>query len=724
MAVSTLNTSQRRVLYGLNVVVAGALSLFVLCFLVWGANRLDWRTDISSRRISSLSPRTEKLLANLNQTLTITGIYTVVSEYDEVAQRRQAAVRDLLDLYETAGRGRVTAQVIDPLKDQGRLEQLEARLKSKPVFAEHIRENREALEEFKKVNVQIQQLATNETEILKRFIQSDPKLNAVRNLLIVVNILQKLDGDCRSLAKEVDELLVRKQPQYGNAIPPLREELAAARGSIQEVGQWMTSEGLQIEGLADELKTFFEEANTRRQPVVDAITALLERMENLKPGQLDEAYNELSRYPTSPPILVETENDARVVSFEDTWPFKSEPGRTGDGPDPQRDFAGEAAVSSAILQLTEKARTGVVFVRFGGEPLLRPDFSNVNLMMQQLPTAPYIRLNETLQKNNFVTAEWNLEVEKQTPTVPDAARTVYVVFPPSPPVQTNPMQPPPSPGISEDDKRILFDAIRQSGMAIFMGGWAAPAGPLAGPGGAYAYNEYLGMEWGIEVRATHLAVHFLPNPQKPGYWVPATREVLPIGSDMIRFTDHPIAAPLASSPVGLRAVAPLSIASKLPEGVKVRELAYIPETDDLWATPDPIAMVTELRRDMGVRPKATDVKPPFPVAVAASKPDQRVVVFGSETFAADEVALQLMIDFASGRLYQANPANTDLFINSLHWLTQDAGRIAIGPRTSDVPRLDKLRPGPALTFWRVFLVAIWPACALLVGAGVWLMRRR
>ena len=53
-----------------------------------------------------------------------------------------------------------------------------------------------------------------------------------------------------------------------------------------------------------------------------------------------------------------------------------------------------------------------------------------------------------------------------------------------------------------------------------------------------------------------------------------------------------------------------------------------------------------------------------------------------------------------------------------------ADRIAVGPRRSDVPRLDKLTEGGMAQFCRVLLVGIWPGLALLAGAGVWLLRRR
>lgn len=73
-----------------------------------------------------------------------------------------------------------------------------------------------------------------------------------------------------------------------------------------------------------------------------------------------------------------------------------------------------------------------------------------------------------------------------------------------------------------------------------------------------------------------------------------------------------------------------------------------------------------------------------------------------------------------GSLY---PANSDLLINALHWLTGEADRIAVGPRRAELPRLSNLRESTAAALPWV-LVGVWPAVALVVGLGVWFVRRR
>jgi hypothetical protein len=102
-----------------------------------------------------------------------------------------------------------------------------------------------------------------------------------------------------------------------------------------------------------------------------------------------------------------------------------------------------------------------------------------------------------------------------------------------------------------------------------------------------------------------------------------------------------------------------------------------------------------------------------------------VVVFGSQVFAADEVAQANAVQQVGNHYVvgPAYPANADLFINALHWLTGEADRIAVGPRRGDLPRLSGLNETWAgILPW--FLVGVWPALALVAGVGMWVVRRR
>jgi hypothetical protein len=729
MAVSTpITATQRRLLYGANVAVAAVLVVVVVGIAVWLAGQYGGRADLTSSRVNSLSSRTVGLLGGLDQDISITGLYTVLSEYQQYAQKRQDHVRDLLDLYESFGRGHIATAMIDPMKERGKVDELLERLRAKPAYKDEAAPHEQALGKFPELNKAISGLADGDLAKFRSFAEADERMKRVREFVIVANNLGLLGREAQGVAADVEELLADDVPRYGRAVGRVREYLRQVQTSLQDAQRWMSGDGAALPDLLPDVQASFQGASERYQPVLDRVAALLTETEDLKQVKLEEVYDTLSRWSSQPPILVETETEARVLSLNDVWPYRAGGGPTPPDGDP-RDFAGEQAVSSAILQLTQKEKTAIVFTRFGGDSPIRPDFSRMNRMMMDIPRAPCQMLNAQLEKANFVTEDWDVATQNEPPKVEDAGRTIYVIFPPEPPPQPNPMQPSPQAGITDAQKQAVLDAVNESGMAIFLAGWSQPTARFMRTGPPYEYGDYLRSTWGIDVRDQYLALEFSEAPQRQGLKGPANRNPLILDTKVVQFTNHDIARPLRALEGAFIAAAPLEILTgdAKPAGVEVGVIAEVKRTEDVWAVADVMRLQEDLQKRFGTTRHEDDIAAPFPVAVAATKEGgQKVVVFGSEQFAADDIAQSQSVMLSSQGLqaYMNFPANTDLFINALHWLTGEADRIAIGPRQSDVPRLDKLTEGGMAQFCRVLLVGIWPGLALLAGAGVWLLRRR
>ena len=353
----------------------------------------------------------------------------------------------------------------------------------------------------------------------------------------------------------------------------------------------------------------------------------------------------------------------------------------------------------------------------------------MNMMTRQMPTAPYQKLARLLEKANFVTADWNVQQTKTPPEVEDANRRIYIVFPPEPPPRPNPMQPPTEAGMSPQDRQIVLDAIKQSGMAIFLAGWTPPQSPMPGAQEVYEYGEYLEKNWGVRVENNFVALEFTPDLNKPGWWAPASREPRLLTTDkVVRFTNHPIGKPLQADRAGFLMVAPLEILTgeDLSEGVTVEPIAEVAESDDVWACGDLRRLDEQWKRDRGFKRDPADIAAPFDIAVAATNKDgqksRRVRQRGVRVrWMAQASGLRQAGDtLVLGLVY---PANADLLVNTVHWLTGEADRIAVGPRSGELPVLNKLdAKWAARVPW--FLVLIWPAVGLLAGVGVWLVRRR
>lgn len=728
----TMDAPQRRMVFGLNVVLQAVIVAALVVAVIWVAGRLAPRlsawADWTGTGRNSLSSRSVKLVRNLDENVRITAVFAEPDKRDTLGQRRQRQLQDLLNLYDSVGGARISTFMLDPSLQKKETDELLARLLELPAYRDEARPHQEALESFKDVNAQIRNLAAEEYRQLEQLMQADPQLVQDRNLSIVQNNVRQLVRGTEDIEKSIAELQAAEIPQFGQAMRDVREYLTNVELLLTSASSWMNGEGLATPGLTPGLRDFFADSTKRYEPALTSIRGLQERTKDLEDVKIEEIYSNLTRWRTGAPVLVESEREAKVIPSWELWKFPSDQNMPVGPEGEEQIFAGEAAISSAILQLTQAEKTAVIFTRFGGEPLLKVDFTGIDpMMLRELPRAPYGQLSQMLEKANFVTAEWDVAQEKTPPAVEGASRRIYVMFPPVPPPRPNPRQPSPTPSMSAEDRQLVLGAIGESGMAIFLAGWQPPEMPMPGATGDYQYAEYLKSTWGIEVLYDYLTLHFMPHPDEANLWVPAGRRPELLTTDeVVRFTEHPIGGPLATERAGFLLVAPLAMASEPPEGVTVAPVATVRETEDVWAINDLPRLENEFKRSQGTRPTETSRRAPFPIALAAEKQGGgKVVVFASEHFASDNLAQ------ASGLRQKGNalllglmyPANGDLFMNALHWLTGEADRIAVGPRSGELPRLGDLREATASRLpW--LLVGVWPALALVAGIGVWMVRRR
>jgi hypothetical protein len=723
------SVARRRVVYGANAVLQIVLVILVVVGAVYLSQRYKRQADLTRSGVNSLSPRTTAMLRSLPENVTITGIYTVLSEYDTRAQKRRDTVRDLLALYESAGRGKVTANLVDPMKDRVQLPALLRRLRDKPAYKDEAKKHEEALQSFPALNKEIADVIGPQAADADRLLNSDPTLNRT----VVVDLSLRL----RNLARRGDEIMSTIQelqkaeiPRYGQAVEEARKHIESVEKFFRDVADYV--QNASPEKVPPAALDFVQKASQAYQALLPKLTDFTTRAQGLKRVELEELSDQLDRWANAPPILVETPDKAQIVAFNEVWPYRTDQNAPPPPDGDEREFAGEQATSSAILKLTQKEKTALIFTRFGGQSPITPDFSQMNMNMRQMPRAPYGALNDLLLKENFVTLDWDVATQKTPPKPEDAARLVYVVFPAAPPPQQDPRRQTPPPSMSPADVKIVTDAVNAAAGAIFLAAWTPPISPVPGMGeGKYDYGEYLSSMWGIQVENAYLTLSFAPSPENPKLFIPTrdTQRAI-IDSPVLQFTDQPIAKPLHTAPGGINESCPLKLAAgdKAPAGVTAEPVALIRDTNDVWAIKDIMRLNEDFRSNKGTYRRDDDIAAPFPVAVAAKNDkDQRLVVFASAGFVSNQV-----LDTPGGivllgggfQTVPAYPANPDLFINAAYWVTNDAGRISIGAQRADAPRLSKLKDDRWLTFWHVFLVGIWPGMALVVGGGVWLFRRR
>jgi hypothetical protein len=743
MAVDTgTRAGRRRFVYGANVVIQVVLVALVVVGVIYLAQRYKRQADLTRTGINSLGDRTLQLVRHLPEDVRITALYPLIDEnLDKYSKKRHDTVNDLLTLYESTSRGKITVAMLDPLKDKLQLPPLLKRLRDKPAYKNQAAEHVKLLGEFEPLRTKIAAFLDEQLRGAEALAAGEgAKPTVISEIRGELTRLRKRGDDA---ARAIQQLQAEDIPRYAQAVEEARKYLETASSYLQAVADWVQNKAPADRNLKPEGLTYLQALREQSQPLMTEIGAFTPRTQGLKPVELEEISGQLSRWTSAPPILVETNERAQIVPFADVWPYRTEP---VPGQQDEHEFAGERAVSSAILKLTQKEKTAVVFTRFGGVSPITPDFSQMNMNMRQMPRAPYGALNDLLGKENFVTQDWDVSKDKQPPQVEDAVRTIYVVFPPAPPPQPDPRRPtPPPPGMTPEDIKLVTGAIEKAGMGVFLVGWQPPEGGQMGltADSKYDYAQYLTSTWGIDPLFNYVVLGFSPSPDNPQLFIPTqeTQRAI-IDTPIVSFTSHAIGQPLAATNTAFDVTCPLRTvpSDKLPAGVKIEPVAVVKATSDVWALKDIMRLNQDFRTQKGTFRREDDVAPPFAVVLAAEKSatptsapssapaaGQRIVVFASQTFVNNsmlEMPGGIMVTGAGLQSYAAYPGNADLFLNALHWLTNDAERISVSAQKAELPRLTRLKNDGWLTFWRVFLVGTWPGLVLVVGGCVWLFRRR
>jgi hypothetical protein len=378
----------------------------------------------------------------------------------------------------------------------------------------------------------------------------------------------------------------------------------------------------------------------------------------------------------------------------------------------KRGFKGEQELTSAILRVTHKEQTAVVFVRYGGPPLF---FGG---MPGQQQGAPYMLVKEQLEDANFMVEEWDLKTTDDPPKLePVPTRTIFIVLRPEPPPRDPMGRPAQEPPFSDVDREALLKAMGANGRAIFVAGWApGPFGPIPG---TYEYNDYLKGTWGIHVETDTLLLEVIAvEPGKFG----ATRESLNVSN--LETVSHPIVANPLAQDIVFPFAAPLTLSDPAPEGVKFERLIEAPRREDMWGIKDLTKYQEQLQTQDYLTRVETDALGPFVVAVAAAKGDSKIVVVSSKEFAVDGVAFarQMMVTSEGFVLRARNAGNIILLINSLHWLNDNMEFMNVGqPLDAAVLQIPNRS---TVTAVQVLTIFVWPALALVLGGAAWLIRRR
>ena len=190
-----------------------------------------------------------------------------------------------------------------------------------------------------------------------------------------------------------------------------------------------------------------------------------------------------------------------------------------------------------------------------------------------------------------------------------------------------------------------------------------------------------------------------------------------------RYEQHPITKDMANVMTGFPLTRSVGPATSAPSGFRATVLART--SRDSWGETD----LAGLKRGQPARRDATDTQGPVPVLTAvtiaptpdakadpkapptaeddaAKRPEGRLVVMGTSTFASNQA-----LGFQGNR---------DLLLNIVAWLAGQEGEIAIRPKDA--------RQNPIFLTAAQSRTVLWLSIAILPGAvmvcGIWLVVRR
>jgi len=687
---------------GLNVVLMIVLVVALVAGFQWIGYSYGARADLTSTGVNSLTDGTVKMISGLDQSIRLSSLYFETDLEDQEQARYRSTVADLLELYHANNRSKIVVELINPLQDHEKRKALIDRVTKIERFAEQTTRYREAIDKFTQEIVPA--VGTLMADELNR-INAMGALNEIDNRLVsqVKLLYERTQSDIQTGSREITDALASEAPAYSAATAAIRRIDA----QISQMLEAVTAVSEQVKAAGDQFSpavvAFFTEADQRYQPLLTEVKAQQESLGSLPRLESDDILRAIG--PMSNAVVVESDSDVRVIEFRDMWPAGDQSRGAG-----ARNFAGEQKLSAAILQLTQETKPAVMFVRFGGPPLLVGGF------MPGQPQPPLAQTRERLEELNFVVNEWDLATQETQPEFdPAPSRVIYVVLPPNPPPRGPMGQQSQQPPFSDKDLKKLTDAMGDKSRALFMAGFTPGQFGMAE---SYAYNEYLKGNWGVRLIDDRLLFRVEPVGVDK-YQVYSSPIIM---TDLV-FGDHPIVKDLGRSKAALPIAAPIETLDEKPEGVDVDRLAWMEHSEGLWAIKDVQFYQRQASSEFLVR-GPEDYEDEFTVAVAGERGDAKMVLIGSSEFAFDRTSMASIPVLTSQGLTarQIYPGNFQLLVNSIQWLNDNTEWMNLGgPVDPSTIAIDRNSSQMALV--KAMAYVVWPGIFLLTGFVVWWTRR-
>ncbi len=695
---------ERWLKYGANVVLVSLLVIVLSVLLVVLAQKYNKRLDTTMAGLGNLKPQTLTVIQNNKSPIKIVCLYAP-PEYDsetpvdERLDYRQPVI-DLLEEYQSKGKN-ITIEIIDPKLQETKKDQLIDEVTNK--YGGEIDKYKEIIKVYPGVYDEISKLATAEVAIVKGLPFDQVKEeNLAETLNLAFISIQAFPKALQQTKEGINKQLKQKPPDYKGAVNQVQSgtsNLGDMLGAITDGFGKLKDD----QKIPEVFRKYMAESLPRYQAIKKLADELADKTKKLGELKLDDLRQSLKARDS---IIVMGEKEMKTIPVDKVWVVPEDArGFTSEGK-PKPRFAGEQQITSAIVSLTAKTKPKVVFIRAGGGPLTMPGIRGFQR------GGPFGMIASRLRDYNFEVLEKDItgmsamrqqQFAPPEPSDEEIKDAIWIVpgFPSAP----SQMGPPPS----------IAPRLKQH---LDSGGSALVMGYPQGENFADALEP-----WGIKLRPDVVAAHeaVVGGPESTDIVEQAQRE--PLIFLLRSYGNHLITRTVE----GLDGIfVPMNIVeTSAKPGCTVTAVIPVPQSLKTWGETDVAgAMEGKAHYDAGTADKPGDLKPPLWAGAVSEKAGSgRVVVLGSATFAMDN-----MLGFPDQNLRKQGivvsrfPANGELFMNSVFWLSKQDTMVTISASALEVNRVGEIRPG-VLNFWRIGVLCIGLPLAV-IAAGIWMFFNR
>ncbi len=695
---------QRWIKYGTNVALTIIIVVVLACLITYLSQRFSRRVDTTATGIYSLRPQTVNLIKDLKQKITLVSLYQA-KDAKQQDNPYAGPVRDLLEEYARKGKN-IDFEVIDPVTQPTKTDNLVSQAVAK--YGGAVKAYKGFIDDFDKTAFpKLKELTGVEAGSVGN-IQTDNlgEDDRAQTLAAIIDTVRdKLPQDLTRLKERTDRSLKVKFPDYKAAVDRIKDSLDALSQTeaaiVKFAGQYKSDTKV-----PEAIRAYLAESAPRHEEIkklADEAIKKIDTLGELKIGELQQAMKDQNL------VLVLGENDWRVINPEQVWVNDARDARNNpEGQALKPRFAGEQAVTTAILSLTSGTKPKVAFVRPGGPPLATPGFPPFQR------GGPLSELAERLRGYNFEVLEKDLSgsyaMQAQMQGMPpspepsdeDLKNAVWVVIDAPADQRMGP-----APSIAPK----LAEHLKSGGAAMVL---ALPQSDNL----AEALKDY-----GLELSPDAVIVHDVPKGDHPrSNDLAEEAQWLPFVFVVNKYGDQPLAAPLRSLDALLIGMVPVK-ASSAP-GVKSTPLLPIPPVPTTWGERDIESISTQNLKFDPSGPNPDIPGPLYAGATAEKEGAGRLIVIGGFQPFTDTI-LSIRDDEMRKRgiLAARFPGNGELFTNAIFWLAKMEPMIAISPAAMEVSRIAPMDDA-ALAGWRVgVLLILLPGLVLAAGIAMYYARR-